>query len=150
MINNIMSKYFTLAEMTYSDAAIRHDIDNMPTGKTLENLKYTMLKMDEVRDFLKKPIHVSSGYRGISVNAIIGGSNTSAHTLGYAVDFTAKDFGGPLVVCEALIKSGLIFDQIIWEFDSWTHISFDPKARKQVLTAVKQNGKTVYFSGLKK
>lgn len=145
-----MSKYFTLEEMTYSDAAIRKSIDNMPTGKTLENLKYTMTKMDEVRELLGKPIRVSSGYRGIKLNKIIGGSNTSAHTLGYAVDFTSKDFGGPLAVCEAIMKSNLVFDQLIWEFDSWIHISFDPKARKQVLTAVKQNGKTVYFSGLKK
>lgn len=145
-----MSKYFTLEEMTYSDTAIRRGINNIPTGKTLENLKYTMIKMDEVREFLGKPIHVSSGYRGVKVNELNGGSNTSAHTLGYAVDFTSKEFGGPLTVCEAIVKSGLIFDQLIWEFDSWTHISFDPKARQQVLTAVKEGKKTIYLPGLKK
>lgn len=143
-----MSKYFTLEEMTYSDTAVRRAIKNVPTGKTLENLKYTMTRMDEVRELLGKPIKVSSGYRGIGLNKIIGGSNTSAHTLGYAVDFTCAEFGNPHAVCSAIIKSGIVFDQLIWEFGTWTHISFDPSARQQVLTAVKQKGKTVYITGL--
>jgi putative chitinase len=76
---------------------------------------------------------VSSGYRGRALNRAVGGSRTSAHLSGHAVDFNCYGFGDPLAVCRAIAGSDLAFDQLIEE-GSWVHISFDPRMRRQVLT----------------
>ncbi len=133
----VFPKEFTLEEMTVSQTAARIGLDNKPTGKTLENLRKTANLMVEVRKLLgDKPVIVSSGYRSPALNKVVGGSNSSAHTLGWAVDFICPGFGTPLQIAER-IKMAPIFkkvDQLIHEYDSWVHISFDPRARKQTLT----------------
>jgi putative chitinase len=148
-----ISKYFTLAELTVSDTAKAKKIYNIPTGRTLQNLCFAAKKMDEVRELLGHPIIVSSGYRSPALNVEIGGSDTSAHTIGYAIDFTCPKFGDPYAVCKAIMASDIKYDQLIWEFNRWTHISFDPKLRMQELTAkaVKSGGKTrtTYIEGIK-
>lgn len=129
---------FTLEEMTVSQTAARLGINNVPKGAVLDNLRSTAIKMVEVRKLLgNKPIIVSSGYRSPELNKVIpGSSDTSAHTKGYAVDFTCPGFGTPLEICEAIAKSRTMdsVDQLIHEFGSWVHISFDPRNRRQVLT----------------
>lgn len=138
-------KEFTREEMTVSQTAARKDIDNVPTGQALSNLCETAWAMVAVRTLLgNKPIIVSSGYRSPALNKVVGGSNTSAHTLGYAVDFTCPGFGTPLEIAKKIAKSDIMdeVDQLIHEFDSWVHISFDPRNRKQLLTINKSGTKT--------
>lgn len=133
----VFPKEFTLPEMTVSQTAARLGLDNKPTGKTLENLCRTANLMVDIRKLLgDKPVIVSSGYRSPAVNRVIGGSNASAHTLGYAVDFICPGFGTPLQIAERIEASTAFkkVDQLIHEYDSWVHISFDPRARKQTLT----------------
>lgn len=130
-----LSPHFTLEEMTFSQTAARRGIDNDPPPEVRERLNITAARMEGVRRALgEKAIRVSSGYRSPALNKVIGGSDTSAHTLGWAVDFTCAGFGAPLEVARALAESGIAFDQLIHEFDSWVHISFDPRGRQQLLT----------------
>lgn len=136
---------FTYEEMTISQTAARRGISNDPTGKALTNLKFTANMMTHVRSLLgNKPIIVSSGYRGPEVNKLVGGSNTSAHTLGWAVDFTCPGFGTPLEVAKAIAASDLMksVDQLIHEYEKWVHISWDPRNRKQLLTINSSGTKT--------
>jgi putative chitinase len=139
-------KEFTFEEMTVSQTAARHGIDNIPKGDALDNLLVTAKAMQRIRRVLgDKPVIVSSGYRSPALNKKIGGSDTSAHTLGYAVDFTVPGFGTPLEVAKAIAEEDFIIrrvDQLIHEYDSWVHISFDPRARQQLLTINKSGTKT--------
>jgi putative chitinase len=143
------SKYFTLDEMTASNTAIRKGINNVPTGAAMQALAYTATRMDTVRTLLGHPIRVSSGYRSPALNKVIGGSNNSAHTLGYAVDFTCPGYGSPKDVCKAIMAAKIQYDQLIWEFGTWVHISFDPRNRMQDLTAVLKNKDVIYLQGIK-
>lgn len=138
-------KEFTLEEMTVSQTAARRSIDNVPKGKVLDNLEDTAHYMVKIRALLgNKPIIVSSGYRSPALNKVIGGSNTSAHTQGWAVDFTCPGFGTPLEIAKAISKADefKLVDQLIHEFDSWVHISFDPRNRRQLLTINSSGTKT--------
>lgn len=155
---------FTLRELTRSDTAKRLGIDNVPTGQVLENLKTTAWHLRDVRELLAKPaehttftrepwetdwdlktynpIYVSSGYRSPELNKHIpGSSNTSAHTLGYAADIKCPGFGTPYEVVAKIAASPLMneVDQLIYEYGSWVHISWDPRKRGQVLT-IDKNG----------
>lgn len=134
-----LSAHFTLEEMTVSQEAARRGLDNTPEGQALANLRKTANAMELVRAYLTHPILVSSGYRSPEVNRAVGGSKTSAHVQGYAVDFTSPGFGTPLQICRSIERSPLQFDQLIHEFGRWVHISFDPKNRRQVLT-IDKNG----------
>jgi len=131
-----LSEHFSLEELTASETASRLSIDNYPNDTIKARLKdVTAPGMEQVRAFLGHPILVTSGYRSLDLNKVVpGSSNTSAHTLGYAVDFKCPAFGTPYEVCQALATSGIQFDQIIHEYRAWTHISFDPKHRMQLLT----------------
>lgn len=130
-----LSEHFTLEEFTHSDTAARLGINNTPDGAMLERLKHTAEQLEAVRTLLGHPIQVTSAYRSVALNAAVpGSSNTSAHTLGYAVDLKCPAFGSPLDVCRAIAASGIKFDQIIHEYGSWCHVSFDPKLRGQTLT----------------
>ena len=132
---NQLSKYFTLEELTASQAAARHNLNNNPPPEALENLKFLTANMDKVREFLGHPIRVSSGYRSVAVNTAVGSkSSKSQHTQGLAMDFTCPGFGTPKQVVQAIIDSDFEYDQIIHEFNSWVHISFvKNKPRKQAL-----------------
>lgn len=134
----MLSRYFSLSEMTFSEKAVRKSIDNTPNADTLENLKDTCQQADRVREYLGVPMAVSSGYRSPKLNAAIGGSKTSSHMQGLAMDFRADQFGAPKDIFAALKKSGIQFDQLILEFpDSanggWVHIGFGPEMRGQKL-----------------
>lgn len=130
-------KEISYAELTHSNTGIRFGIDNTPDKLQHANLLVTANRMLEVRKLLNsKPILISSGYRSPKLNRIIGGSKTSAHTQGYAVDFTCPSFGSPLAIAQKISTSDIMseVDQLIHEYDSWVHISFDPRNRKQLLT----------------
>lgn len=94
------------------------------------------MQMELVRKLLGTPINVSSGYRSAQLNKILkGSSKTSQHMVGEAVDFTSPLFGTPKQIVEKIKCSNIQFDQLIFEFASWVHISFTSKTpRKQTLT----------------
>lgn len=146
MVN--LSAHFTLNEATISQTATRKGIDNQPDATTLKHMVETARQFEAVRDLLGKPIRVSSWYRSQALNKAVGGSPTSDHVKGYAIDFTCEAFGSPREICEAIVKSNIDFHQLIQEFNSWVHISFNPEMKNEILTAKKVNGKTKYFKGL--
>ena len=143
-----LSKFFTLAELTTSQYATRKGISNIPTGQAMTNLVYTASKMDEVRNLLRFPVYVSSGYRCEEVNKAVGGSKTSSHVLGEAVDFVCPGFGTPQEVFDALRKSPLRYDQIINE-GSWVHLGFGKQLRHEQKIAHFAKGKKTTYEVVK-
>lgn len=129
-----LSEHFSLSEATYSATAIRLGIDNMPSTLQLQNMKVTAQGLELVRAALGHPIHIDSWLRLPLVNVAVGGSRISAHMDGFAADILCPDFGNPLAVCKAIVAAGIKFDQIIHEYGEWTHISFAPAMRGQLLT----------------
>lgn len=129
-----LTKNFTLNEATRSDTARKRGISNDPSPVELDRIMETALQMEQVRSILgDKPILINSWYRSPQVNKAVGGVPTSAHLRGDAVDFNCSHFGSVLDICKAIAESGLLFDQLIWEYGRWVHISFDPRMRCQVL-----------------
>jgi zinc D-Ala-D-Ala carboxypeptidase len=149
-----LSEHLDLAEVTRSDSAKRKGISNMPTPEHLENFKKLALNIFEpIRKHFGVPIIISSGYRSKALNTAIGGSLTSQHCTGEAIDIdmdgTANGVTNKMVF--EYIKANLNFDQLIWEFGTkdapdWVHVSFEStgKQRKQILRAIKSGGKTAY------
>lgn len=129
-----ISKNFTLEELTRSETALRKGLDNTPDAETVANLTELANGLEKVRELLGHPIHVNSAYRGPKVNSAVGGSKNSAHMRGWAADIVCPGFGSPREVCHAIMSSTIDFDQIILEFDAWTHVSFEPSMRRQALT----------------
>jgi hypothetical protein len=119
-----LSEHFTLEEMTFSDYAARHNISNVPMPRVVENLTFLAGNLEKVRAVLKCPMRITSGYRSEALNASIGGSLTSQHRYGLAVDFVAPAFGSPFEVCKAIEASDIEYDQLIHEYGRWVHISF--------------------------
>jgi hypothetical protein len=128
-----LTDHFSLEEMIFSEAAARHNISNRPDPEIVARLAQTARHLERVQALLDAPIQVTSGYRSPAVNAIVGGAPKSAHTLGWAADFKSP-YGEPFAVCQAIAASDITFDQLIHEFGAWTHLSFDPRMRGQLLT----------------
>lgn len=141
-----LSPHFTLDEMTRSATAIANGVNNAPDALAIEHLTRTAAGLEAVRTLLGEPLAISSGYRSPDVNRAVGGSRTSAHCFGYAADFTCAAAGTPYQVCLAILRSDIAFDQLIHEYGRWTHISFDPRMRRQPLTIA--NAKRGYLAGI--
>lgn len=150
-----LTKNFTLSEMVKSETALRHDMDNTPSQEVISNLQALAVNvLQPVRDHFARGVKVNSGYRSPDVNARVGGSRTSDHTRGMAADIEIP--GVPNHELAEWIKANLPFTQVILEFytqgipdSGWVHVSYDPtNLKKQALTAIKQDGKTVYLNGL--
>lgn len=150
-----LSRYVSLAEVTRSDTAKRKGIDNSPTAEHLENLKVISEEVfDKVREYFGVPLFISSGYRSTALNKAIGGSATSDHNLGRALDLDQDGHGNGVTNADVFnyIKSNLDFDQLIWEFGTdknpdWVHVGYRKGAnRKQILKAVREGGKTKYVT----
>jgi putative chitinase len=150
-----LSPHFKLNEFTKSDTAIRKRIDNTPGPAHAKNLKLVCEKiLEPVRNHFGKPVRINSGYRGPALNAAVGGSSKSQHCNGQAVDFEIDGLPNPELA--KWVSQNCEFDQIILEFydpkegpnSGWVHASYAEGAnRKQILTAVTVNGKTVYKPG---
>ena len=148
-----LSKNFSLAEAIKSNTAIKYGIDNNPTEEHLENLKAIAEDVFQpVREHFGKPIYVSSGYRSEALNERIGGSKTSQHSKGQALDLDAQTYGG-LTNADLFnyISEHITFDQLIWEFGNedepdWVHVSYirNGNNRGQKLAAYRKEGKTKY------
>ena len=135
---------FTLEELTYSDYATRNNIKNVPTAGIILGLTDTCTYiLEPLRKAIKKPIRINSGYRSKSLNKAIGGSSSSQHCLGQAVDIIVP---GMTVeeLFQKIIDLKLPYDQIIQEFSTWIHVSYRANGRGQKLRAIKKGGKTVY------
>jgi hypothetical protein len=118
-----LSEHFTFDEMTASDAAQRRGWDNTPNADHTANLMRLAAFLERVRVVLgNKPISITSGYRCKLVNDSVGSKDTSQHRFGCAADIRVVGMT-PRQVCEAIIKSKLEYDQVILEFNSWTHVS---------------------------
>jgi uncharacterized protein YcbK (DUF882 family) len=150
-----LTNNFSLAEMVKSDTALRHDMDNTPGEIEIENLKRLAEKvLQPVREHYQRGVKVNSGFRHPDVNAKVGGSKTSDHCKGQAADIEIP--GIPNADLAKWITENLDFTQVILEFytqgvpdSGWVHVSYDPQnLKKQSLTAVKKDGKTVYLPGL--
>ena len=130
-----LSKHFTLAEATNSHTAAKQGINNQPNYDQLQALKHSAHCMENVRKLLGYPITPSSWLRVEELNESIGGSKTSDHMTGYAVDFSCAKFGTPTEIVKAIQQSCLTYDQLILERvggKEWVHISFAPAQRMQV------------------
>lgn len=148
-----LSKHLELAEVIRSSTAKRLGIKNEPTAEHLANLKLLAENIFEpIREHFGRPIFISSGYRSAALNkATPGASTTSQHSKGEAIDI---DMDGTEISNKQVfefIKNNLVWDQMIWEFGNkdnpdWVHVSYSStgKQRKQILSATKVNGKTVY------
>ena len=141
-----LSAHVTLKEFQASGLATLRNINNEMNDSQIASAKLLCENVFEpLRIYLNTPIKISSGFRCLQVNKMIGGAKSSQHTKGEAMDIKigAKGFH--------FIKDKLNFDQLIWEFGNdenpqWVHVSFSSRNRKQVLKATKQNGKTKYSS----
>ena len=149
-----LSEHLDLAEVTRSETAKRKGISNEPIPEHLENFKKLAQNIFEpIRKHFGVPIHISSGYRSKALNTAIGGSLTSQHCSGEAIDIDMDGSSNGVTnkMIFEFIKANLNFDQLIWEFGTkdkpdWVHVSFETsgKQRKQILTAFKNGGKTAY------
>ena len=150
-----LSEHFNLKEFTKSETAIRKRIDNTPNLEHANNLKMVCENiLEPVRKHFGKPVRINSGYRGPALNKAVGGSAKSQHCNGEAVDFEIDGLPNPDLA--KWVAQNCDFDQIILEFydpkegpnSGWVHASYSKgKNRKQKLTAVTVNGKTVYKPG---
>lgn len=137
-----LSPNFALDELTASETAARHGIDNTPDEATIQNLTRLANALQEVRALLgNKVIIVSSGYRSPELNQKVGGSATSDHCKGLAADFICPSYGTPDEIVRVVMASAIPFKQVIREFDKWVHFSIPEEGeapRKQALIIDKQ------------
>ncbi len=143
-----LSKNFQLEEFLVSGTAERDGIDMTPGDVVTENLQRLVTDgLQPLRDEVGQGIYISSGYRPLALNKLIGGSKTSEHIYGNAADF--KVMGqSPFETCELIVAMGLPFDQIIHEFGKWVHWGMRDTLRSQQLTAHRHEGKTRYVPGI--
>ena len=139
-----LSEHFTLEELTHTD---HRELENIPNEIELANLKRLAEFLETVKTVLGgKPIMVNSAFRSKVVNDAVGSKDTSQHRVGCAADLRVPGMT-PDEVVKAIIASGIGYDQVIREFDRWTHISIPNKLfdspRKQALIIDKQ-GTRVY------
>jgi zinc D-Ala-D-Ala carboxypeptidase len=150
-----LTKNFSLHELTKSETASRRGMENNPGPTEIANLKTLAEKvLQPIRDHYARGVHVNSGFRHPDVNAAVGGSRTSDHTRGMAADIEIPGVANAELA--AWIQKNLDYTQLILEFytpgipdSGWVHVSYDPaNLKKQVLTAMREGGKTVYKPGL--
>jgi zinc D-Ala-D-Ala carboxypeptidase len=150
-----LTRNFTFHEMTKSETALRFGMANDPSPTDIENLRVLCEEvLQKVRDYYGMGVKVNSGFRHPLVNAKVGGSTTSDHCKGFAADIEIPGIANADLA--QWIADNLEFHQLILEFytvgvpdSGWVHVSYNPADnKKQVLTATKQDGKTVYLPGL--
>lgn len=134
-----LTAHFTLEELTASETAERNGWDNSPNEQELANLGRLAAFLEQVKEVLAgKPIVISSGLRTKKVNDAVGSKDTSQHRIGCAADFKVPGMT-PDEVVKAIVASGIGYDQVIREFDRWTHISipnsinFSPRGQALII-----------------
>jgi hypothetical protein len=137
-----VGEFFTLQEFVISQTAVRKGIPNDPPPEAIAAIQALCSNvLDPLRQQLGKPIIISSGYRSPEVNKAVGGSVTSQHCAGEAADIICPGVEVSDLV-KAIRDAKLPFDQLIHE-GTWTHVSYSPRNRRQVLKAhFSKNGVT--------
>ena len=126
-----LSPHFSLEELTHSDVAVRNGWDNTPDEAAQANLVRLAEFLERVKRLLgDKPVMINSAYRSKQVNDAVGSKDTSQHRLGCAADIRVPGMT-PDQVTKAIMGSNLEFDQVIREFDSWTHVSVPNRKGEQ-------------------
>ena len=143
-VNQMLSKNFNLDEFTVSQAAERFGYNNTPSEEIISNLKELCVHvLQPLRDLVKVPVVITSGYRSPTVNAVIGGHYHSQHLEGKAADFLIPSLTLPESFNE--VYNNLPYDQLIFEFGRWIHVSYNrTENRKQAMVSKKVDGKVVY------
>jgi len=134
-----LTPHFTYEELTHTD---HREFDNTPNEQELENIKRLAAFLEEVKTVLGgKPIMVNSAFRSKQVNDAVGSKDSSQHRIGCAADIRVPAMT-PDEVVKAIIASDLGYDQVIREFDRWTHVSIpntpESSPRKSKLIIDKQ------------
>ena len=134
-----LTEHFTLEELTHTD---HRQFDNTPNDAERANLVRLAQLLEQVKhELYDKPIIVNSAFRSKQVNDAVGSKDTSQHRLGCAADIRVPSMT-PDEVVKAIMSAGLPYDQLIREFDRWTHISVPNEEtvtpRNQVLIIDKQ------------
>lgn len=140
------SKYFELGEFLRSDTAKRNNIDNSPNEKQKKNIAKLMPYMDTIREYLKLPIKINSGFRCGTLNRKVGGTKNSIHKTGLAVDFTFKGINESQMkrVAKFVVNNFNDFDQLIIYPDRYfIHINLRDKPRNMLLRKLKNSKYTV-------
>jgi len=149
----MISEHVSYKEGVYSNTATRRGIDNTPTDNHLHFMEIIANEIFEpLRKWVGGPIKINSFYRSPNLNKAIGGSKTSQHCKGQAMDIDDTFGNATNAEMYYFIKENLDFDQIIWEFGdddnpAWVHVSYvsPEKNRNRCLKAYKDNGKTKYM-----
>lgn len=146
-----ISKHITYKEATHSDTATKKGIDNTPgQGEIIAMKRLAENLFEPLREHFGKPIRVNSFFRSKELNKAVGGSATSQHVRGEAIDISGIGVSNKELF--NYIKDNLDFDQLIWEFGNdsepqWVHVSYKiGNNRRSVLKATKVNGKTKYIA----
>jgi len=130
-----LTEHFTLEELTTTD---HREFDNTPNASETANLTRLADFLEQVKEAVGgKPVMVNSAFRSAQVNAAVGSKETSQHRIGCAADIRVPGMT-PDQVVKAIMAAGLAYDQLIREFDRWTHISItnDPKGKPRGQTLI--------------
>ena len=158
--NTYVSKNFTFTELYRSETAVALGIDNTPNATIAKRLEDVVINVIQpLRDLWGQPIIISSGYRCPALNAAVGGSASSQHKLGEALDIHTKSDkpADNMALLKCLLRSGIPYDQIISEGvnsryePSWIHVSYTtrrPNRYKRTTMKRYKNGKAVYYNGI--
>ena len=144
--DGMITANFSLREMIQSPTAVSLKIKNVPNAAHLDNITALCEKvLQPLRDKLGVPVRVSSGFRNKALNAAVGGAANSQHRKGEAADIHAKGYTAQQFF-DFIIKSGIVYDQLIQEFDEWVHISYkrEGENRNEALLATKKDGQTIF------
>ena len=138
-----LSPHFSLDELTFTD---HRELDNTPNEAEMANLRRLAQFLEQVKEVLGgKPIMVNSAFRSKAVNDAVGSKDTSQHRVGCAADIRVPGMT-PDEVVKAIIAAGIGYDQVIREFDRWTHVSIPNLStgtpRRQALIIDKQGTRT--------
>jgi hypothetical protein len=139
-----LTEHFDLNELTISETGARLGLDNTPSEEIIANLKLLCeITLEPLRDYLGKPISITSGYRSIEINDAIGGAIDSQHTKGQAADIHVSGMTTEGLY-QAIKASKVPFDQLIQEFNQWAHVSYSINPRYNKQRATRVYGKTIY------
>ncbi len=139
-----LSACFNLSEFVISQVAERHGCRNEPNDTQIKNLSYLCVNiLQPLREIIRVPIFINSGFRSFDVNAVVGGRFKSQHLEEKAADFVVPSMN--LIDVFNIVLQQLSFDQLIYELGKWIHVSWNGELnRKDVMISKKVYGKTVY------
>lgn len=149
-INRKLTPHFNLSEFWVSDTASRHGINNYPPEDIIENITKTAKHLEIIRNFYKKVIIITSGYRCLALNRLLLSSDHSAHVVGLAVDFKVKGMmvGDAAATLAHVLKTMKYpFDQLILEY-GWIHLGFVTKGIPRQMLLTKASKDAPFIPGI--